>query len=58
MLAKAKNRGGRPPSEDPKCCDLFLKVDKINRAWLDEQDNVSEYVRSLITTDRINKTGQ
>jgi hypothetical protein len=57
MQGTQKHKGGRPPSSDPKCKHLYLKIGKIDRSWLDKQDNVSEYIRTLIAKDRAEKLG-
>lgn len=56
MPNATKNKGGRPPSDDPKCSRLFIKIGKQDRSWLDKQSNVSDYIRTLIANDRMNKT--
>ena len=58
MPTKIKNRGGRPPSDDPKRNGLYIKVGDIDRSWLDKQGNISEYVRTLIAKDRAEKLGE
>jgi hypothetical protein len=47
-----KNKGGRPPSDDPKLDRLNIKIGKRDRSWLNKQGNISDYIRSLIAKDR------
>lgn len=52
MPNATKNKGGRPPSDDPKCDQLTIKIGKRERTWLNKQDNISSYIRTLIANDK------
>jgi hypothetical protein len=58
MLKAIKHKGGRPPSSEPKCDKINIKISKRDRFWLNKQDNISDYVRTLIAKDRAEKLGE
>jgi hypothetical protein len=51
------NRIGRPHPMNPMQL-IDIMTSERDHSWFNKQDNISDYVKTLITKDRMDKTGK